>query len=125
MTENNSSDSAHIVGEPIQESDRDKAEAERDRVSSLIGKPSEAISFYQYTDDSEVWGHRMEISTENIHVIPIDIDWIRDETNWSFIGCKNGAVMFEGVLPEKPSMEIPQRSSMDAETYIEPAFSSD
>jgi hypothetical protein len=37
----------------------------------------------------------MEFSSQGIHVVPNDISAITEQTDWSFIGVKDGAIMFE------------------------------
>jgi hypothetical protein len=69
---------------------------ERERINSLtVTNDKKDITFFAYTDDGEIWGHRMEIATDDTHVVPADITEITENTDLSFIGCKDGSVMFE------------------------------
>lgn len=92
------------VGTPIREEDTSAAEAEADRIATLINHPEavDNITFYQY-EDEDVWGHRLEIDTLGLHIIPDAIDTITEQTSWSFIGVKDAAVMFEGSIPDTPA----------------------
>lgn len=93
-------ESDDITGEPVQPTDA--TTAEKARIESLIVSGAEPeISFYQYSDDWGVWGHRMELSTHGVHIVPDDITAITDNTDWSFIGCEDESVMFEGPLPDE------------------------
>jgi hypothetical protein len=83
------------IGTRVKESPETRNE--RERINSLTVTDNDyEITFFAYSDDGEIWGHRMEISTEDTHVVPADITEITEDTDWSFIGCKDGAVMFEG-----------------------------
>jgi hypothetical protein len=50
------------------------------------------IELYEYS----FGGYRLEIPTDGIHLVPNDITAIVDNTDWSFTGCKDGSVTFEG-----------------------------
>jgi hypothetical protein len=74
----------------------DEAEEKRSRVNELMWSDTHTdIQFYKYTDDGETWGVRMEINSYGCHIVPKDIDNIIKNTDWSFVGVQNGAVMFE------------------------------
>ena len=80
----------------------DETKAEKDRINSLIETTErKEIDFYGYTEkDDKYWGYRMEINTNDVHITPNDITLITKNTDWSFTGCRNGSVLFEGQLGE-------------------------
>lgn len=76
-----------------QVTDTTKVRRVEKHVNKLV-RTSETLSVELFAYDFD--GYRMEVSTEDTHVAPDDITQITEHTDWSFIGCKDGSVMFEG-----------------------------
>jgi hypothetical protein len=85
----------------------DDAAAERRHIHDVMwthDHPEIEFSGYvsEEDEDDEFCAYRMDIDTHETHIVPKDIDNITENTEWSFIGVQNRAVMFEGETLGEP-----------------------
>jgi len=80
-----------MIGEPL--TNGTKLDRVEDRINGLTNTTKHmSVELFSYS----FAGFRLEIPTDGTHVVPDDIEQITEHTDWSFTGCKDGSVLFEG-----------------------------